>query len=93
MLTQEEQQAFIKTLSSGKFFPRLLQGTDGDQRNEERPGVPTRNRGTTAWQRTSTTGKRKTTELASDSPEPATRRPETAAGSSPQQLRTENATG
>jgi hypothetical protein len=92
MLTHEEL-AFIKALSTGNFsvaFFKILMTTGG---KKKRPAVTTRNRGITASQRRSSSGKRKATELASDSSEPATRRPATGAGSSPKQRHTENATG
>jgi hypothetical protein len=92
MLTQE-QEAIITTLSTRNFYPAFFKALKATLGKKKRPAVPTRTRGTTASQRTSQTGKRKATELSSDSSEPATRRPATGAGLSPQQPRTKNAAG
>jgi hypothetical protein len=66
MLTQEEQQAFIKRLSTGNFSPAFFKALMATRRKKKRPAVPTQNCGTTASQRTSTV-KWKATELSSDS--------------------------
>jgi uncharacterized protein YcsI (UPF0317 family) len=64
MLTQEEQ-AFIKALSTKNFssdFFKVLMATRG---KKKRPAVSTRNRGSTTAQRTPAAGKRKATDLPS----------------------------
>jgi hypothetical protein len=85
MLTQGEQQAYIKRLWTGNCSPEFFKALMVIRRKKNRPAVPTRNCGTTASQQTSTVN-RKSTELASESSETATRRPATGAGSTPKQL-------
>jgi hypothetical protein len=93
MLKQEEL-AFLKALSAEDISPEFYHHLMAALGKKKRPAVPTRKRGTTVPQRTSATGKRKATEpaCASDSSEPATRRPATGAGRTSPPLHSPDAT-
>jgi hypothetical protein len=92
MLKQE--LVFLKALTAEDISPEFYQHLMAVLGKKKRLAVPTRKRGTTVPQRTPAIGKQKPTEpvCASDSLEPATRRPATGADPASQQFQYQNAT-